>query len=212
MTIIDLKTGTVAPDDVPPPYREQLRLYSWLWHETAGEWPNGAAIELLDGTRVWQEIAPAECTAVAEAAVGALESFNRLVESGADFAAMATPGIEQCRYCPVRGGCPAFLRVSSEEWHSLRFAVGGRVRDDTGSSTSERCLTIAAEYGTAGSSEIRVRGTFEGPRLCPGSFVVADRVLAEVALHNYRADEESLIWRWNEVMTGRLLLLGHDPQ
>ena len=213
VTVIDLKTGAVAPDDIPAAYRQQLLLYAWLWHEVADEWPDGAAIEMLDGTRAWQDIAPAECDAVADAAVKALASFNRLVESAADFVEVATPGIEHCRFCRFRGGCPAFLREADGEWDSQRVAVGGRVRDDSGADSPQRCLTIATECGTAaGSSEIRVRGTVAGPRLDRGSFIVADRVLAEVALHDYWADEESLIWSWDEGMAGRLRLSERDRQ
>ena len=206
VTVVDLKTSAIDPGDLPVAYRQQLQLYSWLWHETSGEWPADAAIEMLDGTRLPVEIVPAECDGLAAEAVAALESFNRLVDAGADFIELAEPGIEQCRYCVFRGGCPAFLSEVSEEWRLFRSVIGGKLQEDSGEEGSERSLTIAAEYGTAARDghAIRIRGTFEGPRLRPNSFVVADRVLAEVALHDYWADSDSLIWAWDERMESRL--------
>ena len=199
VTIVDLKTGNIEPGDLPAAYGQQLQLYSWLWHEVSGEWPTDAAVELLDGTRLPLEVSPGECGALAAEAVRALESFNELVESGADFLALATPGMEECRYCVFRGSCPAFLREADEEWRSFRFVVGGRVQDDSGDEAGERCLTVTSEYGTASRDgrEIRIRGILDGPALHPGSLVVADKVLAEVALHDYWADEDSLIWTWD---------------
>ncbi len=209
VTVVDLKTAAIDPGDLPVAYRQQLQLYSWLWHETSGEWPADAAIELLDGTRLPVEIVPVECDALADEALAALGSFNRLVESGADFIELAEPGIEQCRYCVFRGGCPRFLSEASEDWRSFRFVIGGRLHEDSGGEGNERCLTIAAEYGTAGRDgrDIRIRGVFEGHQLRPNTFIVADRVLAEVALHDYWADADSLIWVWDEDMVGRF----HSP-
>ena len=38
VTVVDLKTSAIDPGDLPVAYRQQLQLYSWLWHETSGEW------------------------------------------------------------------------------------------------------------------------------------------------------------------------------
>ena len=205
-TIVDLKTSTIEPGDVPVAYQQQLKLYSWLWHEVSDQWPHAAAIELLDGTRLPLGVVPGECEALAEEAVTALESFNALADSGADFTTLAAPGVEQCRYCLFKGSCPAFLRAADQEWGSFRVTVGGRLLEDSGEDGGERCLTIAAERGTASDDGgvVRVRGVLDGPRLPSDSFVVADRVIAEVALHDYMADADSLIWMWDEGMESRL--------
>ena len=69
VTGVDLKTSAIDPGDLPVAYRQQLQLYSWLWHETSGAWPDDAAIEMLDGTRLPVEIVPVECDARAREAV-----------------------------------------------------------------------------------------------------------------------------------------------
>lgn len=206
-TVVDLKTSSIEPDDVPAAYQQQLQLYSWLWHEVWGEWPHGAVIELLDGTRLPLTVIPAECETLAGEALVALDSFNELAESGADFTTLATPGIEQCRYCLFKGSCPAFLSAAEPEWGPYRSTIGGRLLEDSSNDDGDRCLTIAAERGTASNDGgvVRVRGILDGPLLPSDSFVVADRVIPEVALHDYRADPDSLIWIWDKGMEARLV-------
>lgn len=199
-TIIDLKTSTLDPGEVPLAYRQQLQLYAWLWHETASDWPVAAEIELLDGSRRPIDVVPEECESLAVEAVDALESFNQLVESQADFLELASPDEEQCRYCRYCGGCPAFLNRADESWRSFRATIGGRLLGDSAHTEADaRCLTIAVEWGTAGSDalEVKIRGRIGGPQLESGCTVVVDNVIPEVAAHDYWADWDSLVWVWD---------------
>lgn len=199
-TIVDIKTSALDPDEIPAAYQEQLRLYCWLWHEVTSSWPQGAEIELLDGSRHAITVIPAECESVAAAAVEALNSFNQFVESEADFLGLANPSADQCRYCRYRGGCPAFLSAADESWRTFRATIGGRVLDDSGENRdATRCLTIVVKHGTAGleADEVKVRGLLSGPPLPPGCQAVADNVIPEVALHDYVADWDSLVWVWD---------------
>lgn len=199
-TIVDIKTAALDPDEIPIAYQEQLRLYAWLWHQVTSSWPQGAEVELLDGSRHAVAVNPGECESAAAAAVEALNSFNTRVESGADFLDLANPSAEQCRYCRYRGGCPAFLSAADESWRAYRATIGGTLLDDSGENRdATRCLTIAVKHGTAGLevAEVKVRGLLNGPPLAPGCQIVADNVIPEVELHDYVADWDSLMWVWD---------------
>ena len=198
-TIVDLKTSALDPGEVPIAYRQQLQLYAWLWHEATSSWPNGAAIEVLDGTRHSIEVDPDECESLAADAIVALDSFNALVSASADFLELASPGSEQCRYCRYRGGCPAFLSSAEESWRRFRATVGGKVvRGEPDGHHESPPLKIAAEWGTTRNDGgiVSIRGQIEGPEVGE-EWAVADGVVPEVALHDYWADADSLIWFWD---------------
>lgn len=199
VTVIDLKTASLDEGDVPLAYQQQLQLYAWLHHEVTAGWPDAAAIETLAGDRLFVDVDPDVCNQVAADAIKAMEAFNRLAESAANFIPLATPDVEHCRYCRYRGGCPAFVAAADESWGAFRAMVGGSLVGDEGDKNDERirCLTVRVDAGTIEvGGQARIRGELGTSPLPQGTWVVADRVVPEVALHDYWVDWDSLLWTW----------------
>ncbi len=210
ITVVDLKTSSIEPDEIPLAYQRQLQLYAWLWHEDTAEWPDRGEIELLDGTRLSVDVSQAVCGEVARAAIEALVRFNELVEAQADFLALATPGLDQCRFCPYRGGCYRFLETADESWGAFRSTLAGRVLRDDGDGALRRIeLEVVAGTAPADVRTVSIRGTL-GDRVAAGMWVVADNVRSEVALHDYWADLDSRLWSWGVDFEGVQKLYGPD--
>jgi hypothetical protein len=119
--ILDYKTGEVLQgtegnQDVRPAYARQLRLYAVLVHETLGWWPRRGVLLPMHGAAVEVELDPAACEAEAASAVALLHQYNAAVSHAVSPAALATPSLEACRWCPFKLACPAFWDAVSPAW------------------------------------------------------------------------------------------------
>jgi CRISPR/Cas system-associated exonuclease Cas4 (RecB family) len=121
--IVDIKTGAVPSSDVG--HIHQLLAYSYLWHETTGEWPVEALIEYpLEDKRTVVEISPSECAAVGDEMKVVARQF---VEGLPEPMYLARPGAP-CVGCNFRPWCEPFWssqRVPRDKQEQLTAAEVG---------------------------------------------------------------------------------------
>jgi PD-(D/E)XK nuclease superfamily len=150
--IEDYKTGSVLDDEsaeIKPQYRTQMLLYAVLEHETTGVWPKHATLIPLRGEPIVIDVDPAEANAAAEAALVALEEYNRRVDNDAPAIDLATPTPNACRFCPYAIECPAFWSSADESWLEMGIvAVAGPIHAREESRLSTFNVRIAREKGS----------------------------------------------------------------
>lgn len=155
--IEDYKTGSVSEDgngEVKSQYRTQMLLYAVLEREATGVWPKRATLVPLQGDPVVIEVDPAEATAAAEAAIAALDDYNRDVERGESPMELASPSPGACLFCPYAIQCPAFWSAAEPSWiHHGLVAVAGEMRGREESRLSTFNVKITRAAGSVGPGE-----------------------------------------------------------
>jgi hypothetical protein len=150
--IEDYKTGSLADGetgDLKPQYRTQMLLYAVLDHETTDIWPKRATLVPLQGPPVVIDVDPAEATAAAEAALDALDSYNRGVEAGKPAIDLAAPSPAACRFCAYAIECPAFWSAADERWLDEGIvAVAGGMHGREKSRLSTFNITVERSTGS----------------------------------------------------------------
>jgi PD-(D/E)XK nuclease superfamily len=130
--VIDFKTGRVADDEahsVSPREERQLRLYAGLAVDNDVAVERGTIVRAT-GQRVTASITPEAAQGELEQARAAMRDFNEAVEHGPDFARLADPSPEACRFCPCIPFCGAFWREAGEAWaREVGVHAEGTVRD-----------------------------------------------------------------------------------
>ena len=115
--IIDFKTGEVTEDflddagelfsEVKEGYKNQLRLYAYLYYESTGNFPTRLSLIDLTKQKFKIEFSKLECSAVFGDAKNLLHSTNESI-SRKIFA--ANPSEENCKYCLYRPACSFFSK------------------------------------------------------------------------------------------------------
>jgi PD-(D/E)XK nuclease superfamily protein len=126
--IIDLKSGWALPDEMKPEHRRQLLLYAFLWHAEHGIWPETAAIQRLDGSRLTIVVEPAEAETVANDLLETLVQFNTLLESQPTPETLASPSADACQSCIFPPVCEPFFGALRENWGWYRRYALGHVK------------------------------------------------------------------------------------
>jgi len=113
-TIADFKTGKITDrdDEIKTEYKDQLKLYAYLFAETYGHFPD--RLILIDMDRQEHEIqfTNQECISLADQARQLLKEVNARAENQ-DFAGLATPEEQGCSNCLQRPACTAHWSLSS---------------------------------------------------------------------------------------------------
>lgn len=159
-------------------YWRQLRLYAVLIG-ARGDWPTLARIVSASGQVLEESVVRSACEAEADAAVAALQSMNRTLQSGCDSSELATPGEIECAQCPYQAICPAFWSwCTSASWPALRepAARGALEAVDPGVDGDLYAITLALEgrHGAGGPLSLALRrsvhgdltGCTEGAKIC----------------------------------------------
>jgi PD-(D/E)XK nuclease superfamily len=89
-------------------FRRQLQLYAVIIADALGKWPVGGRLVAASGQTLEVKIDPAACNAEADAALAALDTLNRALNTGAAPEGLAAPAVPACSGCPFQIICPAF--------------------------------------------------------------------------------------------------------
>lgn len=201
--IIDFKTGAATEYDekadaevLRQAYRRQLLLYAALHHDNTGEWPTKATVDSLAGGLHSFEVDPAEGEAVVSQALAALDEYNSSVAKGD---VRARPSPENCRFCPYRGVCDAFLQSVDASWDWYPVYVSGRVDEVTPVEDGSSLVSITAASGNVEQSDLVLHGVpdDELPQSAPRpkvSVAAAERIPRSP--RDIRFGRGTQVWYW----------------
>lgn len=115
--IVDFKTGAITQDclddegetfsDVKNEYKEQLRLYAYLYFENTGKFPTRLSLVDLAKRKFSVGISEEECKSIFDEAKNLLRTTNDCI-STKSFS--ANPKEENCKYCLYRPACSFFQK------------------------------------------------------------------------------------------------------
>jgi CRISPR/Cas system-associated exonuclease Cas4 (RecB family) len=110
--ILDFKTGSITHDclddegeiylDVKNEFKEQLKLYAYLYFENTEKFPTALSLVDLAKHKFPIEFSAAECKTLFEEAKSLLKSTNECIETKSF---SANPKVENCNYCLYRPAC-----------------------------------------------------------------------------------------------------------
>lgn len=115
--IIDFKTGAITQDclddegetysDIKIEYKEQLKLYAYLYFENTNKFPTDLSLVDLAKQKFSIEFSEEECKAVFDEAKTLLRSTNDCINTKVF---PANPNEENCKYCLNRPACSFFQK------------------------------------------------------------------------------------------------------
>ncbi len=115
--IIDFKTGAITQDvldddgeifsDIKEEYKEQLKLYAYLYFETNGKFPTQLSLVDLAKQKFTFDFKESECNIIFEKAKELLKTTNESISSEKF---VANPSETNCKYCLYRPACSFFLK------------------------------------------------------------------------------------------------------
>lgn len=115
--ILDFKTGAIAQDfldddgevysDIKEEYKEQLKLYAYLYFENTGKFPTQLSLVDLAKQKFSIAFSQDECKAIFEEAKSVLGSTNDCIDTGFF---IANPGEANCKFCLYRPACSFYLK------------------------------------------------------------------------------------------------------
>lgn len=113
--IIDFKTGAITQDclddegeiclDVKNEYKEQLKLYAYLYFQNTNKFPTDLSLVDLAKQKFSVEFSEEECKTLFEEAKNLLKSTNNCINTKSFF---ANPKEENCKNCLYRPACSFF--------------------------------------------------------------------------------------------------------
>ena len=113
--IIDFKTGAITQDclddegeiysDVKNEYKEQLKLYAYLYFENTNKFPTDLSLVDLAKQKFPVEFSEEECKSLFDEAKSLLKSTNDSINTKSF---SANPKQENCKYCLYRPACSFF--------------------------------------------------------------------------------------------------------
>lgn len=115
--IIDFKTGAITLDvlddagetfsEVKQEYKEQLKLYAYLYFENTGNYPTVLCLVDLAKQKFSVSFSQSECNSIYDEAKQLLYSTNESITKGTF---TANPTEANCKYCLYRPACSFFLK------------------------------------------------------------------------------------------------------
>jgi CRISPR/Cas system-associated exonuclease Cas4 (RecB family) len=115
--IFDFKTGAITQDvlddagetfsEVKDEYKEQLKLYAYLYFENTGRFPTSLSLVDLTKQKFSVSFSLSECNSIFDEAKNLLKSTNDSISKGT-FA--VNPTEINCKYCLYRPACSFFLK------------------------------------------------------------------------------------------------------
>lgn len=139
--LIDFKTGAITEDilddtgevfvEVKEGYKEQLKLYAWLYYENTGKFPTSLSLVDLAKQKFPVSFSESECISLYEEAKELLHSTNESINNGT-FA--ANPSEANCRYCLYRPACSFFQKQIETDYifNDVLGSVSNLVRYQNG--------------------------------------------------------------------------------
>ena len=133
--IIDFKTGAITQDylddegeiisDIKTEYKEQLKLYAYLYFENTNNFPTGLTLVDLEKQKFSVEFSKEECKSIFEDAKDLLDKTNNSLREKA-FSANSTE--INCKFCLYRPAC-VFYQKTLDAVISLNNDVSGKIKD-----------------------------------------------------------------------------------
>lgn len=121
--IIDFKTGAITQDvldddgeifsDIKEEYKEQLKLYAYLYSETNGKFPTQLSLVDLAKQKFTIDFTESECNIIFEEAKELLKATNESISSEKF---EANPSEANCKYCLYRPACLFFLKYLETDY------------------------------------------------------------------------------------------------
>ena len=115
--ILDFKTGAITQDvldddgevnsEVKAEYKEQLKLYAYLYFENTGKFPTQLSLVDLAKQKFTVDFSENECNTIFEEAKSLLNSTNNCIDKGTF---IANPTEANCKYCLYRPACSFYLK------------------------------------------------------------------------------------------------------
>lgn len=115
--ILDFKTGAITQDvldddgevssEVKAEYKEQLKLYAYLYFENTGRFPTQLSLVDLTKQKFTVDFTEKECNAIFEEAKLLLNSTNNCIDKETF---TANPTEANCKYCLYRPACSFYLK------------------------------------------------------------------------------------------------------
>lgn len=154
--IIDFKTGAIKQDvlddagetfsDAKEEYKEQLKLYAYLYFENTGRLPTLLSLVDLAKQKFMISFSQTECSSLFEEAKILLKSTNDSINRGTF---VANPTEKNCKYCFYRPACSFFLNQLKTNYSSndVTGIVENVVRYQNGNTSvflksNDRLITI----------------------------------------------------------------------
>jgi CRISPR/Cas system-associated exonuclease Cas4 (RecB family) len=120
--IIDFKTGAIMHDclddegeissDVKNEYKEQLKLYAYLYFENTNKFPTSLSLVDLAKQKFSVEFSEHECKAIFDEAKNLLKTTNDCISTKSF---LADPTEKNCKYCLYRPACSFFKKKNETD-------------------------------------------------------------------------------------------------
>jgi hypothetical protein len=94
--------------EIKPEYKEQLKLYAYLYYENTGKFPTKLSLVDLSKQKFVVEFTRQECKKLFEEAKILLNKVNSSIESN-ELNSLAKPSDTNCKYCLYRPACKYYL-------------------------------------------------------------------------------------------------------
>jgi len=139
--ILDFKTGAITQDfldddgevysDVKEEYKEQLKLYAYLYFENTGKFPTELSLVDLAKQKFSIAFSQNECNAIFEEAKSVLSSTNNCIDTGFF---IANPTEANCKFCLYRPACSFYLKEieSSNNFNDISGSLVNAVKFQNG--------------------------------------------------------------------------------
>jgi CRISPR/Cas system-associated exonuclease Cas4 (RecB family) len=133
--IIDFKTGSVLDEvgnlggdissEVKDEYKDQLRLYAYLYYESRGKFPERLSIVDIRKSNYRVNASLEECMILFSEVKEMFQKVNQCISDDA-FDKIAFPSKDNCNYCLYRPACPYYLEFlkSDRTMNDLIGVVG----------------------------------------------------------------------------------------
>lgn len=156
--IIDFKTGAITQDvlddageifsEVKEEYKEQLKLYAYLYFESTDKFPTELSLVDLAKQKFSVTFSQSECNSIFEEAKKLLDTTNVSISTGT-FA--ANPTEANCKFCLYRPACSYYLKLIETDYsfNDVSGSVNNVVRYQNGNvsvflENGERKITVTS--------------------------------------------------------------------
>lgn len=141
--IIDFKSGAITKDflddtgdtytDIKEEYKDQLKLYAYLYYENTGRFPTVLSLVDLAKQKFKVSFIQSECKSIFDESKIILQSTNDSISKGT-FA--ANPTEVNCKYCLYRPACSFFRQIINDfSFNDVSGSVKNVVRYQNGNVT-----------------------------------------------------------------------------
>lgn len=169
--ILDFKTGAITQDildddgevnsEVKAEYKEQLKLYAYLYYENTGKFPTQLSLVDLAKQKFTVDFSENECNTIFEEAKSLLSTTNNCIDKGIF---TANPTEANCKYCLYRPACSFYMKhiESNNSFNDVSGEVQNVVRFQNGNVTL--CLTSDGKTYTISNFPSKMFNEFSSSR------------------------------------------------